>query len=229
LTTRAVIFDLDGCLVDSEPHSLRALAEELQAAVLSDVSEADLGERFLGVSLAVILDWAAGRAGRPLPDAFATRFEARLLASYRDGLKVIDGVPQLLDRLVSDDIDCAIATGGSVRRMNETLRISGLESRFAGRAFSADEVAQGKPAPDLFELAAQRLGVPAAACVVLEDSPHGIEGAKRAGMRAIGFTGGSHLDGRRDSHADLLREKGAESVLRHMEGMAEALLAPLRG
>ncbi len=224
-----MIFDLDGCLVDSEPHSLRALAEELQAAGLSDVSEADLGERFLGVSLAVILDWAAGRAGRPLPDAFAARFEARLLASYRDGLKVIDGVPQLLDRLASDDIDCAIATGGSVRRMNETLRISGLASRFAGCAFSADEVAQGKPAPDLFELAAQRLGVPAAACVVLEDSPHGIEGAKRAGMRAIGFTGGSHLDGQRDSHADLLREKGAEAVLCHMEGMAEALLAPLRG
>jgi len=177
----------------------------------------------------VILDWAAERAGYPLPDDFAARFEARLLASYRDGLTVIDGVPDLLDRLAREGIACAIATGGSVRRMNETLRLSGLAARFEGCAFSADEVAHGKPAPDLFELAAQRLGVPQDACVVLEDSPHGIEGAKRAGMRAIGFTGGAHLDGQRDAHADLLRAKGADAVLSRMEGMAEALLGPVTG
>ena len=229
MPTRAVIFDLDGCLVDSEPQSLEALTAELRAAGLADVSTAELGERFLGVSLAVILDWAAKRSGHPLPGDLADRFEARLFASYRDGLTVIDGVPDLLDRLASDGIACAIATGGSVRRMNETLRISGLASRFAGGAFSADEVAQGKPAPDLFELAARRLGISQDACVVLEDSPHGIEGARRAGMRAIGFTGGAHLDGRRDAHADLLRAKGAEAVLCRMEGMAEALLAPVRG
>ncbi len=220
---RAVIFDLDGVLVDSEPLSLGVLAEEMRALGIHDATADEVGRQFLGVSLKVIRAYVADRLGRPVPEAFVERFEDRLLATYPDQLRVIAGVPALLDQLQAAGIHMAIATGGSLRRMGETLRVSGLDRWFQGRAFSADQVAQGKPAPDLFLLAARELGVDPADCVILEDSPHGVTGALRAGARAVGFVGGTHLDLRRAEHAALLREKGADPVLDSMSGMFAAL------
>ena len=221
--TRAVIFDLDGVLVDSEPLSLGVLADEMRALGIADATPEEVGRQFLGVSLPVIRAYVADRLGRPVPEAFVERFEDRLLAIYPEKLQVIDGVPALLDQLQDAGIGMAIATGGSLRRMGETLRVSGLDRWFQGRAFSADQVAQGKPAPDLFLLAARELGVDPADCVILEDSPHGVTGALRAGARAVGFTGGSHLDLSRADHAALLRGKGADPVLNSMDGMFAAL------
>lgn len=224
--TRAVIFDMDGVLVDSEPLSLGAIAAEMRSMGVRDANADEIGQRFLGVSLKVIHAYVAERAGRPVPEDFDDRFEARLFAAYRAGLPVIAGVPALLDRLKAAGVAMAIASGASVRRLGETLRVSGLERWFAGRAFSADLVARGKPAPDLFLLASARLGIDPKDCVILEDSPHGVEGALRAGARAVGFVGGSHLDGRRDAHARLLAAKGAHPVLDDMAGMFDALTAP---
>ncbi len=224
--TRAVIFDLDGVLVDSEPLSLGVLADEMRALGIADATPEEVGRQFLGVSLPVIRAYVADRLGRPVPEAFVERFEDRLLAIYPEKLQVIDGVPALLDQLQDAGIGMAIATGGSLRRMGETLRVSGLDRWFQGRAFSADQVAQGKPAPDLFLLAARELGVDPKDCVILEDSPHGVTGALRAGARAVGFTGGSHLDLSRAEHAALLRGKGAAPVLDSMTGMFAALTTP---
>ena len=224
--TRAVILDLDGVLVDSEPLSLGVLADEMRALGIADATPEEVGRQFLGVSLPVIRAYVADRLGRPVPEAFVERFEDRLLAIYPEKLQVIDGVPALLDQLQDAGIGMAIATGGSLRRMGETLRVSGLDRWFQGRAFSADQVAQGKPAPDLFLLAARELGVDPKDCVILEDSPHGVTGALRAGARAVGFTGGSHLDLSRAEHAALLRGKGAAPVLDSMTGMFAALTTP---
>lgn len=222
----AVIFDLDGCLVDSEPHSLEALAAEMRALGIHDATAEEVGARFLGVSLSVIRSYVAARAGRTVPPDFDARVERRLFAAYRDNLRLIDGVPDLLARLQAAGIPMAIASGGSIPRLAKTLRIAGLDAVFAGRAFSADLVAHGKPAPDLFLHAAAALGVDPADCVVLEDSPHGIEGACRAGARAVGFVGGSHLAGCRQAHADLLRAKGALAVQADMNGMFDLLCDP---
>ena len=224
--TRAVIFDLDGVLVDSEPLSLGVLADEMRALGIADATPEEVGRQFLGVSLPVIRAYVADRLGRPVPEAFVERFEDRLLAIYPEKLRVIDGVPALLDQLQDAGIGMAIATGGSLRRMGETLRVSGLDRWFQGRAFSADQVAQGKPAPDLFLLAARELGVDPKDCVILEDSPHGVTGALRAGARAVGFTGGSHLDLSRAEHAALMCGKGAAPVLDSMTGMFAALTTP---
>ncbi len=223
VTTGAVIFDLDGVLVDSEPLSLGVLAEDMRALGIADADPAAIGRQFLGVSLKVIRAYVAEHAPRPVPDDFDIRFEDRLLAIYPDRLRVIPGVPALLARLQAAGIAMAIATGGSLRRMGETLRVSGLDRWFQGRAFSADQVAQGKPAPDLFLLAARELGVPPADCVILEDSPHGVTGALKAGARAVGFTGGTHLEGWRAEHAARLRQAGADPVLDSMQDMFAAL------
>lgn len=223
--TRAVIFDLDGCLVDSEIFSLQALAAEMQAAGVQDVSVAELGRRFLGVSLSVVCGDVAERTGRPCPEGFADRFETRLIETFhQQRLRPYDAVPDLLDMLQERGIAMAIATGGSLRRMRATLKISGLDRWFRNRAFSADQVEHGKPAPDLFLFAAAQLGVDPERCVVMEDSPHGIKGALAAGMPAVGFTGGAHLEGMRQDHGEKLHGAGAVVVRDDLDDMVDTLL-----
>lgn len=215
----AVIFDLDGCLVDSEPLSLATIAEEMAALGLTHDWRA-LRDRYLGVSISTVQADVAAETGRPCGPGFAEAVETRLLARYETELRPIPGAPELLERLRAARLPLAVATGSSVNRMGRTLALSGLEAAFDGHTYSADLVANGKPAPDIFLLAAARLGQPPERCLVVEDSPHGIRGARAAGMRAVGFIGGSHLDGIRAQHADVLREAGAERVL----GAAEDLL-----
>lgn len=222
---RAVIFDLDGCLVDSEARSIAALSGELGAMGVPDATFEAIRDRFLGVSMQDICRHVAGRTGIPCPPDFIDRVEDRLFALYRESLHPIPGAARLLAALKSAGIPFAIATGGSVRRMTTTLAISGLAPWFAGRAFSADQVRRGKPAPDLFLLAAERLGVPPGTCTVIEDSPHGIAGARAAGMETIGFTGGSHLAGARRAHGAELRKAGAAAVFRRLADVRAALLA----
>jgi HAD superfamily hydrolase (TIGR01509 family) len=221
--TRAVIFDLDGCLVDSEPLSIGAITDEMQALGIPDATFESIRDSFLGVSMRVICEHVAEKSGAACPQDFVDRVEARLFEAYRTGLRRIDGVMALLDALEAAGVAIAIATGGSVRRMLRTLEYSGLADRFRGRAYSADQVAEGKPAPDLFLFVAAELGLPPEDCVVLEDSPHGVVGARAAGMRVVGFTGGSHLADSRASHAALLRRAGAAAVLDRMEDVFAAL------
>ncbi|NVO24337.1 HAD family hydrolase [Donghicola mangrovi] len=209
---QAVIFDLDGCLVDSEILSISAITEEIQDMGAPQVTYDYIRDRFLGVSMRVICEHVAEQTGKTCADDFVDRVEARLFARYRTDLRQIEGAAAMLDTLRDMGIPVAIATGGSIRRMGETLGVSGLAGYFQGAAFSADQVERGKPAPDLFLLAARELGVDPADCVVMEDSPHGIQGALAAGMRAVGFVGGSHLDPMREAHRTLLLSKGAERV-----------------
>ncbi|VDS09600.1 Phosphorylated carbohydrates phosphatase [Paracoccus haematequi] len=220
---RAVIFDMDGCLVDSEPMSLQTLAE-LMAAEGLDTTIDELRRKFLGVSIQSIVSHIAESLDRDDLPHFAQDFEARLLARYPAELRVIPGIPALLDDLAARGVAVAIATGSSIHRLGVTLQVAGLADRFGDRIFSADQVKRGKPAPDLFLLAADRLGVPPEACAVMEDSPHGIVGARAAGMRAVGFTGGSHLAGMQADHARRLTDAGAAVVLPDMDGMLDALL-----
>ena len=220
---RAVIFDMDGCLVDSEPMSLDTLVELMAAEGLPTTTD-ELRRKFLGVSIQSIVSHIAKALDRDdLPD-FARNFETRLLARYPAELRVIPGIPALLDGLAAQGVAVAIATGSSVHRLGITLQVAGLTDRFGASLFSADQVKRGKPAPDLFLLAAERLGIPPAACAVMEDSPHGIAGAVAAGMRAVGFTGGTHLDGMRDDHARRLTDAGAVAVLPDLAGMLDMLL-----
>jgi HAD superfamily hydrolase (TIGR01509 family) len=221
---RAVIFDMDGCLVDSEPLSLEAVAAEIRASGLPDVTAAEVGGKYLGVSLSQIVRDVEDRLGYPCPPGFIDRMEARLFASYSAGLPQIDGVEGLLAALGKAGIAVAIATGASVRRLAVTLDCAGLSRSFKGRGISADQVQNGKPAPDVFLLAARQLGVNPRNCAVLEDSPHGIKGAVAAGMRAVGFVGGSHLAGRRKEHAAILREAGADQVIETLSQAFDALI-----
>jgi len=223
-----VIFDMDGCLVDSEPLCLGAIAEECQSLGLKDVSAQDIGDRFLGVAMSKIESFAADRLGSPVPAGFATRIEDKLIDLYHKDLEQISGAEELLQRLVKQGFVIGLATGASVRRMGATLQISGLADRFADRAVSAETVAAGKPEPDIFLEAAKRMDIEPSECIVVEDSPLGVTGAVRAGMHAVGFVGGSHLKGRKDQHADILQRAGATEVFDDLGNLRDFVMSALR-
>jgi HAD superfamily hydrolase (TIGR01509 family) len=147
-----------------------------------------------------------------------------LYRRYRTELQLVPGARATLDALDDAGTAYAIATGGAVERLNVGLECTGLTSRFKGRAFSAELVARGKPAPDIFLYSAEQMGVPPSRCVVVEDASHGVKGALAAGMRVIGFTGGSHFAGMKDQAAETLRSAGAQEMASDHAELLDRLL-----
>lgn len=186
--TALVIFDCDGVLVDSEPISLRLLLETLAAAGLH-LSPPEAAALFLGRSLASTREIVAREYGVIVGDGALDSMRRALYATFRAELAPIPHVAEALDALPAP---YCVASSSQPERIELSLTVTGLWPRFAGRAFSAAMVANGKPAPDLFLFAAESLGYPPAACLVVEDSPAGILAAKAAGMKVVAFTGGSH-------------------------------------
>ena len=180
-----VIFDCDGVLVDSE-----RLAVRVEALLITDLgwplSEADVLERFVGRSDAYMLAEIEHELGRPLPD-WQARYERELHAAFLAELTTVDGIEAALDAL---DLPTCVASSGTHTKLALTLGLTGLLPRFAGRIYSATDVANGKPAPDLFLHAADRCGVDPQRCVVIEDYRSGVAAARAAGMRSLGYAGG---------------------------------------
>jgi HAD superfamily hydrolase (TIGR01509 family) len=183
---KLVIFDCDGVLVDSERLAVR-IDQQLLASLGWALSEAEIVDRFVGRSDAAMIADIEAHLGRPLAADWDRQFRDVYRALFAAELKPVPGILEALDRI---DIPTCVASSGSHDKMRFTLGLTGLYDRFAGRIFSATEVANGKPAPDLFLHAAARMGVPPSACAVIEDSRWGIEAARAAGMRAFGFAGG---------------------------------------
>jgi HAD superfamily hydrolase (TIGR01509 family) len=183
-----IIFDCDGVLVDSEPLALRVLLEGIAERGIA-IEEGLAYERFLGRSLASVIETVQRDFGLALEADALNRMRDRLYALFRDELRAIDGVAEAIRRL---DIPVCVASSSQMERIRLSLEITGLAPCFADHIFSATMVANGKPAPDLFLLAASRMRVDPSRCIVIEDSPAGIEAAKCAGMRVFAFTGGSH-------------------------------------
>lgn len=181
-----VIFDNDGVLVDSEPHAHPVLIGLLQENGWS-ISLEESRRRFLGTSISFVRDTAEQEIGRPLPRDFEDRYHQRLFDTYEQSLVAVDGVVDVLDQLVALEIPFCVASSGSAQRVRRSLTLTGLWSYFDGRAFSADDVERAKPEPDLFLHVAASLQVDTSQCVVVEDSPLGIEAATAAGMQSVGF------------------------------------------
>jgi HAD superfamily hydrolase (TIGR01509 family) len=181
-----VIFDNDGVLVDSEVLANTVLAELLTEHGLPCTLEESVRD-FLGGTLARVHAAYAERTGRRLPDDFDGRYYERVFAGFRSGLRPVPGVVGVLDELDAAGVGYCVASSGSHQRIRLAHEQAGFAGRFAGRTFSADDVAHGKPAPDLFLHAAGALGVPPDRCAVIEDSPLGVAAARAAGMAVYGF------------------------------------------
>jgi HAD superfamily hydrolase (TIGR01509 family) len=178
-----VIFDCDGVLVDSDRIALRIQAERITALGLATTYE-DCVRDFLGLGMPGTLRILEERLGRPLPDGWAEELDAAVRAAFRRELRPVDGIVAALEEI---ELPTCVASSGSQEKMGLTLGLTGQRDRFSGRIFSADEVERGKPAPDLFLYAAERMGTAPEECIVVEDSLFGAAAARAAGMTALGY------------------------------------------
>jgi HAD superfamily hydrolase (TIGR01509 family) len=186
-----IIFDCDGVLVDSELIASRELA-----AYLSDLGRPttaqECRETFTGLSIKSVGEKVRTVWGLDLPDDFVAALRARDRIAFDRDLQAIPHIAATLDQIDQLGISSCVASSGTPEKIRHSLELTKLLKHFNGKIFSASQVAHGKPAPDLFLLAASTLHWPAEECLVIEDSPAGVAGAKAAGMRVFGFTGGSH-------------------------------------
>jgi HAD superfamily hydrolase (TIGR01509 family) len=214
-----LIFDCDGVLIDSEVIACRAEAAYLAELGIA-VSAEELLERYLGISMAVMLADLESRLDRslpPLPEDFADTLRRRVATAFETELRPMPGIEAAL---VSLPARRCVASSSSPERLRHSLGLTGLLAHFDPHIFSATQVARGKPAPDLFLFAAARMDATPETCVVIEDSEPGVQAAVAAGMRVIGFTGGSHC---RPSHAERLRAAGALVVCDAMAALSAFL------
>ncbi|GAA1414653.1 HAD family hydrolase [Streptomyces thermospinosisporus] len=183
-----VIFDNDGVLVDSEPTSNRHLAAYL-TELGHPTSYEDSIRDFMGSAMHRVHELVEQRSGRKLPEDFDDVFHARVFAAFERELQPVAGVVDVLEKLTADGVRYCVASSGSHERIRVGHRTTGLDRWFGDELiFSSQDVGRGKPAPDLFLYAAERMGVAPERCVVVEDSPLGVQAAVAAGMDVYGFT-----------------------------------------
>ncbi|MEU2184945.1 HAD family hydrolase [Streptomyces thermolilacinus] len=183
-----VIFDNDGVLVDSEPLSNAILAGYLTELGHPTTYEDSLRD-YMGGAMHRVHDTILERTGQRLPDDFDATFHARVFAAFERDLTAVRGVTDVLGKLTADGVPYCVASSGSHERIRVGHRRTGLDQWFAPDVvFSSQDVGRGKPAPDLFLHAAQRMGVAPERCVVVEDSPLGIQAARAVGMDVYAFT-----------------------------------------
>ncbi|GAB3160668.1 HAD family hydrolase [Microbispora hainanensis] len=181
-----VIFDCDGVLVDSERIAVR-IHVAVGAELGWPLTEAEVIEKFIGRSPLANGEHITARVGPSLGALWQERFKQLHRTAVDAELVPVDGILEVLDTLT---LPSCVASGGSHDTMRHTLGRTGIYAYFEGRIFSASEVLHGKPAPDLFLHAAKQMGVHPSACVVVEDSKYGVQAARAAGMRALGYAGG---------------------------------------
>ncbi len=201
-------------LVDSEPIAVRinvAVGAKLGWAI----SEAQVIEHFIGRSSTSIAEIISARLGEQAAVTWNKEFERLHAQAVNAGLMAVDGIAEALDAI---RIPTCVASSGGHEKIRHTLTHTGLYTRFHGRIFSATEVERGKPSPDLFIHAARTIGVAPAACVVVEDSRYGVQAARAAGMRSLGYAGGL-------TPAEWL--EGAETIVFHDMRTLPRLLAEL--
>lgn len=211
-----LIFDCDGVLVDSEVLANAALADLMTALGRPMTTEEAIGI-FTGRRLPDVLALAEGLLGRPVPPDLGERAGAAMLDRLRRELKAVAGVREAIAALPGPR---CVASSSKRERIALSLDVTGLAPLFGDNVFSAEQVAHGKPAPDLFLLAARSLGFAPEACIVIEDSPLGIQAARAAGMTAVGFAGASHAT---PQLIEALADAGAAAVVVAMAELPEAV------
>ena len=214
--TGLVIFDCDGVLVDSELIGCRVEALALSRLGLAITAE-EILERFTGATAVETFRTLEAEHGQPLPEDFVPRVKEAIRAGFSRELQASAGVAAALEQI---ELPICVASSSDPARIEHSLRVAGLLERFTPHLFSAVAVERGKPAPDLFLHAARRMAAPPAQCVVIEDSSRGVQAGVAAGMRVLGFTGGSHC---RLGHDERLTAAGAERVFADMALLPELL------
>ncbi len=213
----AIIFDFDGVIADSEVLANRVLAQMITALGRPTTLDDALG-RYMGKRLPDLIAAIENDVGKKLAGTFAHDLQAATLARFRTDLQEVPGARRFLDTQAA--VNRCIASSSSRERLSLSLDVLGLAGHFTGGVFSADDVARGKPHPDLFLMAAARLGADPAGCLVIEDSESGVRAGIAAGMTVIGFCAGAHV---RPGHAEQLSAAGAHHIAANWGDVAAIL------
>jgi HAD superfamily hydrolase (TIGR01509 family) len=215
-----VIFDCDGVLVDSEIIAARVEAELLTLAGY-EISADEISETYAGLTFKDIMMRVEEKSRIPFQASLIDRAEDLVDRKLRSDVRAIDGVREAVAAVTAPRCVCSNSRSERIEFMLEKVH---LQPFFAGRIFSALEIPskKTKPAPDVFLFAAETLNANPANTFVIEDSVHGVHGARAAGMRVIGFTGAAHSY---PGHADALTEAGAETVIRRWAELKSVIAA----
>ena len=186
-----IIFDCDGVLVDSEPIAARVLASYISTHGRTTTTDECL-ETFTGLSLESVRKIVAGNWGLALPDNFVTELRALDRSAFEKELRPVAGVKDAINSIKNAGIKICVASSGAKEKITHSLSITGLIDLFDGNIFSASEVANGKPAPDLFLHVLDKMAASPNNAVVIEDSPAGVMAAKNAAIPVMAFAGATH-------------------------------------
>ncbi|MBU4527755.1 MAG: HAD family phosphatase [Hoeflea sp.] len=209
-----IIYDCDGVLVDSE-----IIAAEVESKLLTEsgfpISPEEMAERFAGLTWKDILLTVELESSIPFSAQLLDESERLLDIRLASDVQAIDGAMEAILRIPGPRCICS---NSSLPRLKTMLARTGIDRLFGDHIYSAKDLGEGrtKPAPDVFLHGASQLGVKPSGVLVIEDSVHGIHGARAAGMRVVGFTGASHSY---PGHADQLTEAGAETVISRMRDL----------
>lgn len=199
-----VIFDCDGVLVDSERITNTVFAEMLNELGLPVTLE-DMFDQFVGNSMRRCLEMIETMLGTPPPVDFEHDYRQRTKLALQQQLEPIRGIREMLGRLT---LPYCVASSGEHEKMRTTLGITKLLPYFDGKLFSVTEVERGKPFPDVYLYAAQKMSAEPSRCLVIEDTPVGVQGGVSAGMTVLGY---AEL-----MNAEKLKQAGAHFVFEEM-------------
>ncbi|MDV0437257.1 HAD-IA family hydrolase [Xanthomonas sacchari] len=216
-----LISDCDGVLVDSEVLADRVMLDALGAYVPRVELEQFLAGSF-GLTAQEIVQRVQRQYALDLPPGLCQEIRTRSEALIAAEVQPIDGVREALLAL---PLPLAVASNSMCESVVASVARAGLADHVGERIFSADMVARPKPAPDVYLLAANTLGVAPERCLVIEDSATGASAALAAGMTVIGFTGAAHIPA---GHAATLRQLGVAAVMEHMRELPQTYAALAR-
>ncbi|BEV71585.1 MULTISPECIES: HAD family phosphatase [unclassified Paludibacterium] len=211
--TSLLILDCDGVLVDSERITHQVFADMLNELGLAVTLEYLL-EHFIGLSMPQCLARVAEMLGHPPPPDFVEHYRLRSQLALQAGVRPVEGVVEALDQI---EVTQCVASNGSYGRMRTTLGLAGLLLRFERSLFSGCDIAQPKPAPDLYLQVARQFGVAPQDCIVVEGTPSGVMAGQAAGMTVLGYAG--------LIPAHRLQAAGAHQVLHHMQALPSLVAA----
>jgi HAD superfamily hydrolase (TIGR01509 family) len=200
----AIIFDCDGVLVDSE-----YLASRVEAGILSDLglslSIEEAHHLFLGKTVDGVLDVVAQKSGTRPSAGFTYNWAFATAHAFMQELKPVAQVREAIEELARLGHRMAVASQSPLARVRFSLAVAGLSEYFGDNVFVTSMVPRPKPAPDIYLLAASRLGVAPAECIVIEDSPATAAAALAAGFRAIGYAPAETYAAMQSSGAEVIR------------------------
>ncbi len=218
MSVKHVIFDCDGVLVDSEPLSMRADVMVLQRFGI-EMGEDEAHALFVGKTFEAMLEMMTERHGTQFPPGLHDEKGRIIEEMYVRELEIVAGVREVLAAIKARGLSMSIASNSPRRRVELALKLTGISDYF-DRIVTFEDVAEGKPAPDVYLAAAQRAGVSPADCLAVEDSATGSTAALAAGLRTIGFVG-THADA--ESQAETLQKLGVTAILREMAHLGDFL------